>query len=77
MAQNGEAFRTVLNEDPSPEEAEHKLTPLLKGKESAVRTSSQLAEKLKREISGHDVRIDNVKSQLKKHEKTVQGMFML
>ncbi|KAI9236706.1 MAG: AAA domain-containing protein [Podila humilis] len=72
MAQNREAFRTILNEDSSPEEVEHKLNPLLKEKETAVRTSSQLAEKLKREISGHDVRIDNVKSQLKKHEKTVQ-----
>ncbi|KAG0091664.1 DNA repair protein rad50 [Podila epicladia] len=72
MAQNGVAFRTILNEDPSPEEVEHKLTPLLKEKESAVKTSSQLAEKLKREVSGHEVRIDNVKSQIKKHENTVQ-----
>ncbi|KAF9319723.1 DNA repair protein rad50 [Podila horticola] len=72
MAQNREAFRAVLKEDPSSEEVEHKLSPLLKEKEAAVRTSSQLAEKLKREMSGHDVRIDNVKSQLKKHEQTVQ-----
>lgn len=77
MAQNREAFRAVLKEDPSSEEVEHKLSPLLKEKEAAVRTSSQLAEKLKREMSGHDVRIDNVKSQLKKHEQTVQGTFLL
>jgi len=77
MAQNREAFRTILNEDPSPEEVEHKMNPLLKEKETAVKTSSQLVEKLKREISGHDVRVDNVKSQLKRHEKTVQGTFLL
>ncbi|KAG0052921.1 DNA repair protein rad50 [Gryganskiella cystojenkinii] len=72
MLEHGDGFQSALNETPVAETVEENLTPILRTKEVSVRQSREALEKYKRELSSQEVHLENVKTQLAKHTKTVE-----
>jgi len=77
MLEHGDGFQNALKETAVAETVEESLLPLLKTKEVAVRMSRESLEKYKRELSSQEIFIQNVKSQLAKHTKTVESKPLL
>ncbi|KAF9582999.1 DNA repair protein rad50 [Lunasporangiospora selenospora] len=71
ITQNSEEFRDALKHDPFPDTLEANLGPVLKEREANYKLSDEAVEILLRELAGQEFQIDNVKSQLSRHRKTI------
>ncbi|KAF9115955.1 DNA repair protein rad50 [Mortierella sp. AM989] len=71
MSASLEGFQLALKGTPVPETLESHLTPVLEEKEAAVHTSRGVLERYKQEIASCNIRMDDAKVQLGKHEKAL------
>ncbi|KAG0312925.1 DNA repair protein rad50 [Dissophora globulifera] len=71
LSENYDTLQSVLEATPSAETAESRLRPVLKSKENAVKASKDALEQCKRERSNLDIRIESVRSQIRKYEATL------
>ncbi|KAG0001982.1 DNA repair protein rad50 [Entomortierella chlamydospora] len=68
METHHDVFLLVLKKDPVPDTVESQLASVLEEKEAAVQASRNILEQLKQEVSSYEIRIDDAKAKLQKHE---------